>query len=130
MDINALTEKVMGLAIEVHRELGPGLLESAYEQCLCYELSTSGLSFTFQQELPVRYKGVLIDCTYRYDVLVESRLLLEIKAVQDLLPVHEAQLLTYMKLLNVDYGLLLNFHAPLLKDGIKRRVRKGVVSQA
>ena len=76
-DINVLTEKVIGLAIDVHRELGPGLLESAYEQCLCYELSTRGIAFQFQQELPVRYKGVLIDCKYRYDVLVENRLLLE-----------------------------------------------------
>ena len=124
-DINSLTEKVIGLAIEVHRELGPGLLESAYEQCLCYELSTHGLEFKFQQKLPVRYKGILIDCHYQYDILIENRLVVEVKAVDEIHPVHEAQLLTYQKLLNVDYGLLLNFNVPVLKEGIRRRIRKG-----
>lgn len=124
-DINSLTEKVIGLAIEVHRELGPGLLESAYEQCLCYELSLNGLEFQCQQRLPVRYKGVLIDCHYQYDILIKDRLLIEVKAVAEIHPVHEAQLLTYLKLLNIDHGLLLNFNVPVLKDGIKRRIRKG-----
>jgi GxxExxY protein len=124
-DINLLTEKVIGLAIEVHRELGPGLLESAYEQCLCYELSMHGLAFQCQQKLPVRYKGVLIDCHYQYDILIENRLVVEVKAVDEIHPVHEAQLLTYQKLLNADYGLLLNFNVPVLKEGIRRRIRKG-----
>ena len=124
-DINLLTEKVIGLAIEVHREPGPGLLESVYEQCLCYELSTHGIPFLSQQKLPVRYKDILIDCAFRYDILVEERLLIDVKAVDDIHPIHEAQLLTYLKLLNVNVGLLLNFNVTVLKDGIRRRIRKG-----
>lgn len=125
LPMNSLTEKVIGLAIEVHRELGPGLLESAYERCLCFELGVAGIPFLAQQKLPVRYKGVLIDCDYRYDILVENRLLLEIKSVSEIHPVHEAQLLTYLKLLYIDHGLLFNFNVAVLKDGMKRRIRKG-----
>jgi GxxExxY protein len=118
--LNLLTERVIGCAIEVHRALGPGLLESAYEECLCYELSMAGLSFERQVMLPVVYKDVHLDCGYRMDVAVENVLILEIKAVERLLPVQEAQLLSYLKLSNKPIGLLLNFHVPVLKNGIKR----------
>jgi GxxExxY protein len=114
--------KVIELAIEVHRELGPGLLESAYEECLCYELSQAGLSFQRQLPLPVRYKQVRLDCGYKIDVVVEQKLILELKTVEKLLPIHEAQLLTYLKLSGVKTGLLINFCTPLIKDGLKRIV--------
>jgi len=117
-----LTHKVIGCAIEVHRNLGPGLLESAYEICLAYELKHADLLVERQLELPIRYKDVNLDCGYRVDMIVEKQLLIELKAVSELLPVHEAQLLTYMKLTNISKGLLLNFNVPILKDGIKRRV--------
>ena len=116
-----LTHKVIGCAIEVHRNLGPGLLESAYEICLAYELKHADLLVERQLELPIRYKDVNLDCGYRVDMIVEKQLLIELKAVSELLPVHEAQLLTYMKLTNISKGLLLNFNVPILKDGIKRR---------
>jgi len=118
--LNQITEKVIGCGIEVHRALGPGLLESAYESCLCYELSQAGLAFERQVELPVSYKEVLLDCGYRMDVVVEDLLVLEIKAVEKIIPIHEAQLLSYLKLAKKPIGLLLNFHAAALKDGIKR----------
>jgi GxxExxY protein len=117
-----LTERVIGLAIEVHRALGPGLLESAYEECLCSELREHGLSFERQRPLPVIYKSVRLDCGYRMDVVVESRLVLELKTIERLLPVHSAQLLTYLRLSGIKTGLILNFHAPVLRDGIKRMV--------
>ena len=99
------TEKVIGFAIEVHRQLGPGLLESAYEECLCFEL---------------RHAGIRLDCGYRLDFVVEDRLILELKTVERLLPIHEAQMLTYMKLSGIGVGLLLNFNTPVLKDGLRR----------
>ena len=117
-----LTEAIIGAAIEVHRALGPGLLESAYEQCLCHELSLQGMEFRRQVELPVRYKAVQLDCGYRIDVLVEDRVVVELKAVERLLPIHEAQLMTYLKLSGHSVGLLLNFQVPVLKDGLKRIV--------
>jgi len=117
-----LSGKVIQLAIEVHRELGPGLLESAYEECLCYELSIAGLSFERQVPLPVNYKAVRLDCGYEIDIVVEKQLILELKTVEKLLPVHDAQLLTYLKLSGIKRGLLLNFFTPLLKDGLKRIV--------
>jgi len=117
-----LTEQVIGAAIEVHRGLGPGLLESAYEACLCYELGQRGLAFQRQVALPVVYKTVQLDCGYRIDLLVQERLIVELKTVEHLLPIHEAQLLTYMKLRGISTGLLLNFNVPLLKNGIKRLV--------
>ena len=117
-----LTEAVIGAAIEVHRVLGPGLLESAYEQCLCYELSARGMSFARQVELPVVYKDVRLDCGYRMDLVVEDRVIVEIKTVDRLAPVHEAQLLTYLRLSGKKVGLLLNFHAVALNRGIKRMV--------
>jgi len=115
-----ITEAIIGAAIEAHRELGPGLLESAYEECLCYELALRGLSFQRQVELPVIYKGNRLDCGYRLDIIVEGSVILELKAVEKLLPIHEAQVLTYLKLSDMSVGLLLNFNVPLLKDGVKR----------
>ena len=117
-----LTGKVIGLAIEVHRHLGPGLLESAYEECLCWELKLAGLRVQRQIALPIVYKDVKLDAGYRLDILVEKGLILEVKAVQKLLPIHEAQLLTYLKLSGLKVGLLLNFNVTVLKDGIKRLV--------
>ena len=116
------TEGIIGAAIEVHRELGPGLLESAYEECLCHELTLRGTAFERQVELPIGYKGLQLDCGYRLDVLVESAVILELKAVDQILPVHEAQLLTYLRLSRKRVGLLLNFNVPALKDGILRRI--------
>jgi GxxExxY protein len=118
--INGLTEMIIGAAIEVHRQLGPGLLESAYEQCLCHELTLRSLNFQRQVPLPVSYKGILLDCGYRIDILVESLVVVELKTVDELHPIHEAQLLTYLKLLKAPVGLLINFQVPLLKDGLKR----------
>jgi len=120
--INSITEKVIGCAVEVHRALGPGLLESAYEECLCYELSQTGLKFQRQVELPIAYKGVNLDCGYRMDVVVEDSVIIEVKAVERLISIHEAQLLSYLKLYDKKVGLLLNFHVPVLKSGIKRVV--------
>ena len=120
-DINQLTSEVIGAAIEVHRILGPGLLESAYEQCLCREFELKGISpFERQKELPVEYKGIMLDCGYRLDIGVEKRLILELKACECLEPIHEAQLLTYLKLTGIKIGLLINFNVPVLKQGIKR----------
>jgi GxxExxY protein len=117
---DALTDQVIGFAIEVHRHLGPGLLESTYEECLCYELDENGIRFKRQVPLPVVYKSVRLDCGYRIDIVVENRLILELKAAERLLPIHEAQVLTYMRLSGVRTGLLLNFNTPVLKDGIRR----------
>ncbi len=115
-----LTEKIIGCAIEVHRALGPGLLESAYEQCLARELSLENLTFRLQVPIPVEYKGVQLDCGFRIDVLVDEQVILELKSVERILPIHEAQLLTYMKLATVNKGLLINFNVKRLVDGIRR----------
>ena len=120
--INLITEKIIGCAISVHRGLGPGLLESAYEECLCYELTEAKLLFERQVPLPVVYKGVKLDCGYRMDLVVEDSVIVEIKAVERIIPVHEAQLLSYLKLHNKKVGLLMNFHVPILKNGLKRIV--------
>jgi GxxExxY protein len=117
-----LTEKIIGAAIEVHRELGPGLLESAYEECLCHELHPGGIAFTRQQPLPINYNGVHLDCDYKLDVVVEGQVVLELKTVDRLLPIHEAQILTYLRLAGIHTGLLLNFNVPALRQGIKRMV--------
>lgn len=117
-----LTQQIIGAAIEVHRHLGPGLLESTYEQCLCYELSQRGLAFERQVPIPVRYKGVLLDCGYRLDVLVEKVVIVELKSVEKLAPINEAQLLTHMKLAEKRVGLLINFNVKLLMEGLVRRV--------
>ncbi len=121
-EINALTEIIIAAAIEVHRALGPGLLESAYEQCLCHELSLRGVVFEKQRDLPVEYKGIKLDCGYRIDILVSDIIVLEIKAVDALHPIHEAQLITYLKLGRWPVGLILNFNVGALKDGIRRKV--------
>ena len=117
---DVLTEKIIGFAIEVHRQLGPGLLESAYEECLCFELKQAGITFRRQVALPVTYKSIQLDCGYRLDLVIESQLILELKTVERLLPIHEAQLLTYLKLSGIRTGLLLNFNTAVLKDGIRR----------
>jgi len=119
-DLNELTGKVIGACIEIHRELGPGLLESAYEECLAYELSKAGLGFEPQRALPVRYKEVQLDCGYRLDRVIEGVLIVELKAVTELHPIHEAQLLTYLKLDKKSLGMLINFNVPTLKQGVKR----------
>jgi GxxExxY protein len=117
-----LTERVIGAAIEVHREIGPGLMESAYDECLCHELHLRGLAFVRQLPLPVRYKGVSLDCGYRLDLVVEDALILELKCVEHILPVHEAQLLTYLKMTGKRVGLILNFNvAVLARGGIVRK---------
>ena len=121
--INELTGKVIGAAIEVHKQLGPGLLESAYEACLAYELTARGIPFKRQVELSVKYKEVSIDCGYRIDMLVDDVLVLELKAAETLLPIHKAQILTYMRLSGCRYGLLLNFNVVLLKNGIQRFIQ-------
>jgi GxxExxY protein len=117
-----LTEAIIGSAIEVHRELGPGLLESAYEQCFCHELHLRGLAFQCQIELPVAYKGLKLDCGYRLDVLVDNTVVVELKSIEHILPIHHAQLLTYLRLSGKKVGLLINFNVPVLKNGIVRRV--------
>ena len=122
MEFDALSKKVIGLAIEVHRALGPGLLESSDEKCLAYELSENGVDFLSQMELPVCYKGVRMECGYRVDLMIENSLIVELKCVDKLSRVHEAQLLTYMKLADVKVGLLINFNTALLKTGIRRLV--------
>jgi len=122
MEFDELSRRVIGCAIEVHRTLGPGLLESTYRQCLAYELSRAGLSFQMELALPVRYKETLLDCGYRIDLLVDGGLILEIKSVETLLPIHQAQILTYMRLAKIPIGLLINFNVTKLQNGIKRFV--------
>ncbi len=114
------TSQIIAAAIEVHRILGPGLLESAYEECLCHEFELRELNYERQKLLPVQYKGKTLDCGYRLDILVQDKIILELKCVEKLLPIHEAQLLTYLRLSGIKTGLLINFTTPLLKDGIKR----------
>jgi GxxExxY protein len=116
------TGPIIGAAIEVHRQLGPGLLESAYEECLCHELHLRGIGFRRQIELPVEYKGIKLDCGYRLDLIVQDEVVVELKCVERVLPVHEAQLLTYMRLAGKQVGLLINFNVPVLTRGISRRV--------
>lgn len=120
--LNRITEQIIGAAIEVHKALGPGLLESAYEQCLCHELALRGIRFERQRPLPVEYKGVKLDCGYRLDLLVADAVVVEIKAVSEIEPIHEAQLLTYLRLGGWKLGLLINFNVSVLKDGIRRRI--------
>lgn len=122
MNINELTQATIGAAIEVHRALGPGLLESAYEECLCKELTLRQIPFERQRPLPMEYKGLKLECGYRLDLLVADTVVLEIKAVDAIIPIHEAQLLTYMKLGGWKVGLLINFNVPVLKQGVRRLV--------
>jgi GxxExxY protein len=120
MEINQITEKIIGSAIEVHKKLGPGLLESAYEECLSYELKSAGLTIERQVAVPVVYKDIKLECGYRIDILVENAVVIELKAIEAFAPVHEAQILTYMKFANKSIGLLINLNVTLLKNGIKR----------
>ena len=122
MDINKLTGKIIGAAIEVHKALGPGLLESAYEECLCYEFGLRDFSFERQKPLSVTYKGINLDCAYRLDVVVENMVILELKSCERIEGIHKAQLLTYLKLSGLKLGLLMNFNVPVLKEGIVRIV--------
>jgi GxxExxY protein len=122
MEFDELSGKVIGCAIEVHKNLGPGLLESAYERCLSYELAAAGLKHTAQKDLPIDYKGININAGYRIDLVIEDGIIVELKSVEKVLPIHEAQLLTYMKLAGIGVGLLINFNVKKLKDGIKRFV--------
>jgi GxxExxY protein len=120
MGKDPFTGKVIGCAIEVHRVLGPGVLESTYQQCLARELHLNGIAFSLEHPLPVEYKGIKLDCGYRIDILAENRLIIELKAVEEIKGIHKAQLPTYMKLSGVDTGLLINFNVERLKDGIQR----------
>ena len=122
MKLNEVTEAVIGSAIEVHKHLGPGLLESAYEVCLAYEIAIRGLKVVRQMQLPVRYKEVHLDCGYRVDLLVQDLVVVELKVVERLEPIHDAQVLTYLRLSGCKVGLLLNFNTPILREGIKRLV--------
>ena len=122
MDINYVTETIIGASIEVHKALGPGLLESAYEECLCHELMLNHMQFARQQKLPLVYKGIHLDCGYRIDLFVEQCVVVELKTIDKLSSIHDAQLLTYMKLTESSVGLLINFNVPVLKNGIRRKV--------
>lgn len=122
MKINEITQAIISAAIEVHRALGPGLLESVYEECLCRELTLRGIPFERQRQLPIEYKGLHLDSAYRLDLLVAGAVVVEVKAVEALLPIHDAQLLTYMRLGGWKVGLLINFNVRLLKQGIRRLV--------
>ena len=121
-DINDLTGEVIGAAIEVHKALGPGLLESAYEECLSRELDLRDIPYERQKELPVEYKGAKLESGYRLDIVVANKLIIELKTCESLEPIHTAQLLTYLKLTGIKVGLLINFNVPVLKEGIKRLV--------
>ena len=120
MKINEITQKIIGCAIEVHRNLGPGLLESAYEECLAYELEKAGLKTKRQVPTPVIYKDVKLDCGYRIDMLIENLVVIELKVVDEINPVHEAQMPTYLKFSKMNIGLLINFNVMALKNGIRR----------
>ena len=122
MDLNHLSGKIIGAAIEVHKALGPGLLESTYEEGLCFELRLQEIEFRRQVQLPVNYKGTQLQCGYKIDIIVENAVILELKAVDGILQIHTAQLLTYLKLSNLKLGFLLNFNIPLMRDGIHRMV--------
>lgn len=121
-EVNKITEAVIGASIEVHKHLGPGLLESAYEECLCHELNLRNIPFKRQVPLPVTYKGTKLDCGYRIDLLVNDEVVVELKSVDHIMPIHEAQALTYMRLGDWKVGLILNFNVPILVKGVKRLV--------
>jgi GxxExxY protein len=124
ININNLSSRIIGAAIEVHKALGPGLLESTYEECISHELSIGGLSLEKQKPLPVQYKGINLDCSYRLDVVVENAIILELKSCEKIEPIHKAQLLTYLKLSGFKLGLLLNFNVILMREGIVRIVNE------
>ncbi len=120
--LNKITETIIGAAINVHRVLGPGLLESAYEACMVYELAQAGLKVEQQKPLPIVYRGVKLECGYRMDLMIDNEVIVEIKSIEKLLPIHQAQLLSYLKLSNCRVGLLINFNIKVLKNGIQRVV--------
>jgi len=122
VELNTITERVIGAAMDVHRHIGPGLLESCYETCLCHELKLIQMPFERQVALPVEYKSAKLDCGYRMDLVVANAVVVELKAIDQLLPIHEAQLLTYLRLSSLKIGLLINFNVSVLKNGIRRRV--------
>ena len=124
MNMNQLSSKIIGAAIEVHKTLGPGLLESAYEECLCHELGMQGLLFEKQKPLSIDYKGKKLDCGYRLDIIVEKAVIIELKSCEKIEPIHKAQLLTYLKLSGLNLGLILNFNVSLMRDGIVRIVNE------
>jgi GxxExxY protein len=119
-DINQVSGAIIGACIEIHKAVGPGLLESAYRECLCYELSVAGLGFEREKALPIEYKGVKLDCGYRLDLVVENTIVVELKNVERLAPIHSAQLLTYLRLTKLSLGLLINFNVPVLAQGVRR----------
>ena len=123
-NMNQLSSRIIGAAIEVHKNLGPGLLESAYEECLCHELSIQGLLFEKQKPLSIDYKGKKLDCGYRLDIVVEKAVIIELKSCEKIEPIHKAQLLAYLKLSGLNLGLILNFNVPLMRDGIVRIVNE------
>ena len=123
-NMNQLSSKIIGAAIEVHKTLGPGLLESAYEECLCHELNIQGLLFEKQKPLTIYYKGKKLDCGYRLDIVVEKAVIIELKSCEKVEPIHKAQLLTYLKLSGLNLGLILNFNVPLMRDGIVRNLNE------
>ena len=125
-NVNSITQKIIGSAITIHKELGPGLLESSYEACMAYELAQQNLKVERQKGLPVIYHGVKLDCGYRIDFLVEDRVIVELKAVEKLEPIHEAQILSYLKLSNCEVGLLINFNVKLIKYGIRRFLNRAL----
>ncbi len=125
MELNELTQKIIGCAIEVHKNLGPGMLESTYEECLKFELEKKCIKVEQQKELPLIYKGLLIENAYKLDLIIEDKIILELKSVEKIKGVHKAQLLTYLKLSNKELGLLINFNVDLLKDGITRLKNRG-----
>jgi GxxExxY protein len=120
--INEITQEIIGAGIAVHRALGPGLLESAYQECLCQELALRGIPFERQKPLPLEYRGIKLECGYRLDILVASAVVVEVKSIEAIAPIHEAQLLTYLRLGGWNVGLLMNFNVVVLKDGIRRKV--------
>ena len=122
MDVDEISKNIIGAAIDVHKVLGPGLLESVYEECLCRELELRNIQFVRQYAIPVKYKGVELDCSYRLDLLIEEKVVVELKSIEKLMPIHDAQLLSYLKLTNRTVGLLINFNVPILKQGIRRKV--------
>ncbi len=124
MDVNQLSSKIIGAAIQVHKAIGPGLLESAYEECICHELSSQSSSIERQKPLAINYKGIKLDCGYRLDIVVENTIILELKSCEKIEPIHKAQLLTYLKLSRLNLGLILNFNVPVMRDGIVRIVNE------
>lgn len=118
--LNLLSREIIGACIEVHKALGPGLLESVYLECLCLELRHSGIQYQRETKIPIKYRGSVVDTILRADLVVEEEIIVELKAVNEIMPIHEAQILSYLKLLDKQLGLLINFNVPLLKEGIKR----------